>query len=54
MTNLFETTEINGMTLTNRFVHSATFEGMAADDGAATPGLIKLMVDLAQKDRQSS
>jgi 2,4-dienoyl-CoA reductase-like NADH-dependent reductase (Old Yellow Enzyme family) len=48
MTNLFETTEINGMTLTNRFVRSATFEGMAADDGAATPGLIKLMVELAQ------
>jgi len=46
--DLFETTEINGMLLTNRFVRSATFEGMAADDGAATPGLIKLMIDLAQ------
>jgi len=48
MKNLFETTQINGMTLTNRFVRSATFEGMAAEDGAPTPGLIKLMVDLAR------
>ncbi len=38
--DLFETTEINGMKLANRFVRSATWEGMTADDGAATPGLI--------------
>jgi 2,4-dienoyl-CoA reductase-like NADH-dependent reductase (Old Yellow Enzyme family) len=47
MTNLFEITKINNMTLANRFVRSATWEGMAADDGAATPGLINLMTDLA-------
>ncbi len=36
------------MPLKNRFVRSATWEGMAADNGAATPDLIKLMADLAQ------
>ncbi len=48
MTDLFETSKINSMTLANRFVRSATWEGMAADDGAVTPGLINLMTDLAQ------
>ncbi len=48
MIDLFETTQINGMPLKNRFVRSATWEGMAADNGAATPDLIKLMADLAQ------
>jgi len=48
MIDLFETTEINGMKLANRFVRSATWEGMAADDGAVTPGLIKIMTDLAE------
>ena len=45
---LFEATEINGMKLANRFVRSATWEGMAADDGAVTPKLIQTMVDLAE------
>ena len=44
---LFETTRINGMTLTNRFVRSATWEGMAAEDGSCTPKLIELMKRLA-------
>jgi 2,4-dienoyl-CoA reductase-like NADH-dependent reductase (Old Yellow Enzyme family) len=48
MTKLFEPGEINGMKLANRFVRSATWEGMAADDGACTPKLIDLMVTLAQ------
>lgn len=48
MADLFEITEINGMKLANRFVRSATWEGMAADDGAVTPGLIKIMADLAE------
>jgi len=47
MGKLFETTSINGMTLSNRFVRSATWEGMAADDGSCTPKLIKLMGQLA-------
>jgi len=48
MTELFEHSTINGMKLANRFVRSATWEGMAADDGACTPKLIDLMVELAK------
>jgi 2,4-dienoyl-CoA reductase-like NADH-dependent reductase (Old Yellow Enzyme family) len=48
MSKLFETSEINGMKLANRFVRSATWEGMAADDGACTPKLIDLIVSLAR------
>lgn len=48
MTDLFEATTINGMALANRFVRSATWEGMASDLGAVTPDLIELMADLAQ------
>ena len=33
MSKLFETTTLNGMTLKNRFIRSATAEGMATDDG---------------------
>ena len=50
MSKLFEPGEINGMKLANRFVRSATWEGMAADDGACTPKLIDLMVNLAKGD----
>jgi 2,4-dienoyl-CoA reductase-like NADH-dependent reductase (Old Yellow Enzyme family) len=46
MSKLFEATEINGMKLANRFVRSATWEGMATDDGAVTPELTQTMVDL--------
>ena len=48
MSKLFETTEINGMKLSNRFVRSATFEGMAGDDGSVTPTLVDLLIRLAQ------
>jgi len=48
MSKLFEASEINGMQLSNRFVRSATWEGMAADDGACTPKLIDMMAALAQ------
>ena len=48
MSKLFETSEINGMKLSNRFVRSATWEGMAADDGACTPKLIDTMAALAE------
>lgn len=48
MSILFESSELNGMALSNRFVRSATWEGMAADDGAVTPKLIETMVDLAK------
>ena len=48
MSKLFEPCEINGLKLENRFIRSATWEGMAADDGSCTPRLINLMADLAR------
>jgi 2,4-dienoyl-CoA reductase-like NADH-dependent reductase (Old Yellow Enzyme family) len=48
MPMLFETTTIKNMSLTNRFVRSATWEGMANEDGACTPELTDLMVQLAK------
>ncbi len=39
MNRLFENSSINEMNLPNRFVRSATWEGMAIDDGAVTPKL---------------
>ena len=48
MTELFTASSINGMSLTNRFVRSATWEGLADEDGASTPRLAKLMADLAR------
>jgi 2,4-dienoyl-CoA reductase-like NADH-dependent reductase (Old Yellow Enzyme family) len=47
MSKLFEETTLNGMRLSNRFVRSATWEGMAADDGAVSPHLIETMNALA-------
>jgi 2,4-dienoyl-CoA reductase-like NADH-dependent reductase (Old Yellow Enzyme family) len=47
MTRLFEQSEINGMLLSNRFVRSATWEGLATDDGASTSKLVDLMARLA-------
>jgi len=48
MNKPFEPSTINGMKLANRFVRSATWEAMAADDGACTPKLIDLMTGLAK------
>lgn len=48
MSMLFERTEINGMTLENRFVRSATWKGLAFEDGAVTTKLVEAMVRLAQ------
>ncbi|MCP4623324.1 MAG: NADH:flavin oxidoreductase [bacterium] len=50
MSKLFETTTINGMELPNRFARSATWEGMAADDGTSTAKLKDLYLDLAKGD----
>lgn len=47
MSRLFESSSINGMVLSNRFVRSATWEGMATADGAATPKLVETMTALA-------
>ena len=38
-----------GMTLKNRYVRSATWEGMAGEDGACTPKLLDLMRELARE-----
>jgi len=48
MSKLFAATAINGMKLANRFVRSATWEGLATADGAVTPRLIETMVGLAK------
>jgi 2,4-dienoyl-CoA reductase-like NADH-dependent reductase (Old Yellow Enzyme family) len=47
MSILFEQSQINGMSLSNRFVRSATWDGLAMDKGACTPRMIDLMVKLA-------
>lgn len=48
MTSLFDTTTINTMTLANRFVRSATYSGMADQDGAVTPKLINFVTQPAR------
>ncbi|MGE5841689.1 MAG: NADH:flavin oxidoreductase [Deltaproteobacteria bacterium] len=48
MSRLFETTAIKGMKLANRFVRSATWEGMAEADGACTPRLLEVYRRLAE------
>ncbi len=48
MSQLFEETTIKSMSLPNRFVRSATWEGMAADDGSCTSKLNETMLELAR------
>lgn len=48
MKTLFDQTEINGLMLKNRFVRSATWEGLATEKGETTPELIGLMKNLAR------
>ncbi|MBW2021546.1 MAG: NADH:flavin oxidoreductase [Deltaproteobacteria bacterium] len=48
MSHLFEESSLNTMRLRNRFVRSATWEGLAADDGSVTPRLIEMMTGLAE------
>ena len=48
MSKLFESSEINGMRLPNRFVRSATWEGLAADDGACPPEFKDFYLQLAK------
>jgi 2,4-dienoyl-CoA reductase-like NADH-dependent reductase (Old Yellow Enzyme family) len=47
MDSLFEKSDINGMILSNRFIRSATWAGMATDEGTCTPQLIDLMSALS-------
>jgi 2,4-dienoyl-CoA reductase-like NADH-dependent reductase (Old Yellow Enzyme family) len=48
MLTLFEPTHIRSLALANRFVRSATWEGLALEDGSATPRLILMANQLAQ------
>ncbi|MGD9290456.1 MAG: NADH:flavin oxidoreductase, partial [Desulfobacterales bacterium] len=50
MSKLFETSTINGLKLPNRFMRSATWEGLAADDGTCTPELKDFYIELAKGD----
>lgn len=47
MSVLFQETVIRKMPLVNRFVRSATWEGMAGEEGSVTPQLVELMGELA-------
>ncbi len=48
MSRLFESTKIGNMTLANRFVRSATWEGLAGEDGSVTRELKDVMANLAK------
>jgi 2,4-dienoyl-CoA reductase-like NADH-dependent reductase (Old Yellow Enzyme family) len=45
---LFEPGFLGKLTIKNRFVRSATWEGMAGEDGSCTPGLVDVVSELAQ------
>jgi 2,4-dienoyl-CoA reductase-like NADH-dependent reductase (Old Yellow Enzyme family) len=47
MPSLFTPTKIKKLALPNRFIRSATWEGLAAENGNCTPELISLLEDLA-------
>lgn len=48
MSKLFEPASIRGLQIKNRFVRSATFEGMADHEGRPTARLEKIYLDLAE------
>jgi 2,4-dienoyl-CoA reductase-like NADH-dependent reductase (Old Yellow Enzyme family) len=48
LSTLFESSKIGSMHLANKFIRSATWEGMAEDDGKCSPQLIELMSELAR------
>ena len=48
MPELFESSVINSLELRNRFVRSATWEGLAGPDGSCTPGVIDTLTALAR------
>ncbi|EGW36872.1 NADH:flavin oxidoreductase [Desulfosporosinus sp. OT] len=48
MKTLFDQTTIKQLDFPNRFIRSATWEGLASTDGAVTPALIEAMVQLAK------
>ena len=46
--DVFDGIAVNGLKIKNRFVRSATWEGMATGEGAVTPGLTRLTKTLAE------
>ncbi len=48
MPELFESTRINGVEIKNRFVRSATYEALAAQDGSSGDKLVDYMVQVAK------
>lgn len=48
MKKLFDKTKINQMELKNRFVRSATWEGLANPDGSCSEKIIEMMLELAK------
>jgi len=48
MRSLFDETIIKSITLKNRFIRSATWEGLADEEGKTTPDLVKLMEELVR------
>lgn len=45
---LFQSAQINSLKVSNRFIRSATWEGLAAPGGGCTDGLVSLMGELAE------
>ena len=50
MADVFDAITLNRMRLANRFVRSATYEGLADDDGHVTGALVELYEELARGD----
>ena len=50
MSKLFESVRIGSLELKNRFMRSATWEGMAGEDGSSTKKLNSLMSKLAKNE----
>ncbi len=48
MQGMFEPSRINNLIIRNRFIRSATYEGMAAEDGSCTMELINLVAGVAE------
>ena len=45
MMELFQETTIAGVSIANRFVYSATWDGLATDDGSCTANNIGMLVE---------